>query len=113
MATAEAASKTNRVAQLFGLSGERWMRHANPVSVWTRFAALPLIALSIWSRDWIGWWCVVPLVLSNVWLMVNPLFFAPPRSTRNWASRGVLGERVWTERDRASSRRSSADGSCT
>ena len=43
---------------------------------------------------------MVPLVLSNVWLMVNPRFLAPPRSTRNWASRGVLGERVWTEGDR-------------
>jgi uncharacterized protein DUF6653 len=29
-------------------------------------------------------------------MMVNPL--APPRSTRNWASKGVLGERIWTER---------------
>jgi hypothetical protein len=28
------------------------MRHANPVSVWTRFAVLPLLALAVWSREW-------------------------------------------------------------
>lgn len=32
-----------RVARLFGLRGESWMRHANPWSVWTRFSVLPLL----------------------------------------------------------------------
>jgi hypothetical protein len=41
-----------RVASLFGLKGDSWMRHANPVSVWTRFAVLPLLALAVWSREW-------------------------------------------------------------
>jgi hypothetical protein len=87
-----------RVAKVFGLTGDNWTRHANPVSVATRFAVLPLLALSIWSRDWIGWWSLVPIVLSLVFMMINPLLFAKPRSTRNWASRGVFGERVWSER---------------
>jgi len=77
------------------------MRHANPVSVWTRFAVLPMLVLSIWSRDWVGLLCLIPLALSIVWLFVNPLFFAPPSSTRNWASKGVLGERIWSERKRS------------
>ncbi|GAA0898101.1 DUF6653 family protein [Virgisporangium aurantiacum] len=88
-----------RIAKLFGLQGDNWMRHANAVSVWTRFAVLPMIVVSIWSRDWIGWWSLVPLGLSLVFMMVNPLLFAPPRSTRNWASKAVLGERVWAERN--------------
>ncbi len=96
-----AAVPTGGVARMFGLHGDSWMRHANPASVWTRFAALPMIILSVWSRDWIGWWCLVPLLLSNVWLMVNPMFFRPPASTKSWASRGVLGERVWTEGDKS------------
>ena len=87
-----------RVAKLFGLSGDSWQRHANPISVATRFAVLPMLALSIWSRDWIGWWCLVPIVLSLVFMMVNPLLFPKPRSTRNWASKGVFGEQVWSER---------------
>lgn len=87
-----------RVAKLFGLTGDAWMRHANPVSVVTRFAVLPLLALSIWSRDWIGWWCLVPIAASLIFMVVNPVLFPRPRSTRNWASKGVLGERVWSER---------------
>jgi hypothetical protein len=58
---------SSSVTKLFGLEGEAWMRHANPVSVWTRFAVLPLL-------------------------------FPPPRSTRHWASKGVFGERIWTDR---------------
>ena len=88
-----------RVAKVFGLTGDNWTRHANPVSVATRFGVLPLLALSIWSRDWIGWWCLVPIVLSLVFMMVNPLLFPKPRSTRNWASKGVFGERVWSQRN--------------
>jgi hypothetical protein len=33
-------------------------------------------------------------------MMVNPLLFPPPRSTRHWTSKGVFGERIWTERDK-------------
>jgi hypothetical protein len=86
------------VNKLFGLEGDNWMRHANPVSVWTRFAVLPLLALAVWSREWIGWWSLAAVALALVFMMVNPLLFPPPRSTRNWASRGVFGERIWTER---------------
>jgi hypothetical protein len=89
------------VAQLFGLKGDSWMRHANPTSVWTRFLALPLLVVALWSRDWIGWLSLIPIVLSLVWMAINPVFFAKPRSTRNWASKGVLGERVWAEGDKA------------
>ena len=88
----------HRVAKLFGLEGDKWMRHANPWSVGTRFAVLPMLALSVWSRDWIGWWSLVPIALSVVFLLINPLLFPPPRSTRNWASRGVFGERVYANR---------------
>jgi hypothetical protein len=61
----------------------------------------PLLVLSIWSRDWIGWWSLIPIALSVVWLCVNPLFFTEPRSTNNWASKGVFRERIWTEGDRS------------
>ena len=89
-----------RLARLFGLQGDTWMRHANPVSVWTRFAVLPLLAASIWSRDWIGWWSLIPIVLSLVFMVVNPLLFPAPASTRNWASKCVFGERIWTDRNK-------------
>ena len=37
------------------------MRHANPWSVWTRFTCVSLMALAVWSRTWIGWYCVIPI----------------------------------------------------
>ncbi|GAA4865214.1 DUF6653 family protein [Actinomycetospora straminea] len=83
-----------RVARLFGLRGDRWLRHANPWSVWTRFAVLPLLAIAAWSRVWIGWWALVAALVVVAFTVVNPLLFPPPRSTRNWASKAVLGERV-------------------
>lgn len=93
------AATERRVAKLFGLEGEHWARHANPISVWTRFAVLPLLAVAVWSRVWIGWWSVLAVALTVVFMVVNPLLFPPPRSTRNWASKGVFGERIWTDRD--------------
>ncbi|MET0864988.1 MAG: DUF6653 family protein [Nakamurella sp.] len=89
-----------RVAKAFGLEGDKWLRHANPVSVWTRFAILPVLAVAIWSYDWIGWWSLVPTGLVLVFLMINPLLFREPSSTRNWASEAVFGERIWADRNR-------------
>lgn len=89
-----------RIAKSFGLRGDSWMKHANPWSVWTRFSVVSLLALAIWSRDWIGIWCLVPIGLAIAWMFVNPLLFGVPKSTRNWASRAVLGERIWVDRNK-------------
>jgi hypothetical protein len=89
-----------RLADVFGMSDRVWRRHANPWSVWTRFVVLPLMALAIWSRVWIGPWAWAPVVALLVWLWVNPRVFAEPRSTQSWASRAVLGERIWLNRKR-------------
>ncbi|MBN8290605.1 hypothetical protein JI664_01375 [Rhodobacter sp. NTK016B] len=89
-----------RVAQVFRLTDDNWMKHANPWSVWTRYSVLPLIVLAFWSRIWIGWWCLIPGIASLLWVFLNPIFFPKPRSTRNWASRSVLGERVYLNRDK-------------
>lgn len=82
------------VAQAFRMDDESWRRHANPWSVWTRFAAIPLMLLAIWSRAWIGWWCLLPIALVIVWLFVNPSAF-PPVEPHSWAARGIYGERAW------------------
>ena len=89
-----------KIAQLFKLTDENWMKHANPISVWSRYSVLPFILFSFWSRIWIGWWCLVPVVLSLLWLFFNPILFNKPKSTQNWASKAVLGERVYLNRDK-------------
>ena len=89
-----------KVAGFFRLSGENWMRHASPWSVYTRYSVLPLIMLAFWSRIWLGWWCLIPVAVSLVWMFLNPVLFSKPKSTDNWASKAVLGERVWQDRDK-------------
>ena len=88
----------SRIAQWFAMSDETWQRHANPWSVWTRFTVLPILVLSIWSRAWVGWWSLLSVAIAIAWAWLNPRIFPKPRSTDNWASRSVLGERVWLNR---------------
>lgn len=76
------------------------MKHANPWSVWTRYSVLPAIVLAFWSRVWIGWWCLIPGIVVLLWVFLNPILFSKPISTRNWASKAVLGERVYLNRDK-------------
>jgi len=78
-----------------------WRRHANPWSVWTRFAAIPAMIIAVWSRVWLGWWALVPVVVVIVWLVINPVVFRPVDPPTAWASKAVYGEQLWlTERDR-------------
>lgn len=86
------AKATERV---MAMDDRTWQRHANPWSGWTRVLSMPLFSVAVWSRDWIGWWCLVPSLLTIVWVWINPRLFPPPASLDNWMSRGVLGERVW------------------
>jgi hypothetical protein len=88
-----------KIAAAFKLSDEAWQRHANPWSVWTRNTVLPILVVAIWSRVWLGWWSLVPIALAVLWMWLNPHVFPPPASTDNWASKAVLGERVWLNRD--------------
>ena len=81
-----------------GMDDATWARHANPWSGWTRVTILPLFALAIWSRVWIGWWALLSLILLVFWTWINPRLFAEPKSLDSWMSQAVLGERVWLAR---------------
>jgi len=81
------------------MDDETWERHSNPWSVYSRFTILPLISISFWSREWVGLYCVVPIVLSILWIWLNPRLFGAPKSTENWASMGTFGERIYLNRN--------------
>ncbi len=87
--------QTSTLARLHGMDDAVWQSHANPLSVWTRVPVLPLLALAIWARVWLGWFCLFPIAALMFWTWINPRAFGPPTSTDNWASKGVMGERVW------------------
>ena len=88
----------NIVERWFRMTDDVWERHANPLSVWTRYLSLPALALAIWSRVWIGEWAWIPVLLSLFWIWLNPRVFPKPCSTENWVSKSVLGERLWLQR---------------
>lgn len=88
----------SKIAKKFKLDDKTWMKHANPWSVYTRTSALPILILAIWSRIWFGWWSLVLIILAVAWIWFNPRIFPESEYTDNWASRGVLGERVWLNR---------------
>lgn len=79
------------------MTPEIWARHSNPWSGWSRLSVLPLFAIAIWSRVWIGWWAILPGAAIMFWTWMNPRLFPPPASTDNWMSQGVLGEKIWLE----------------
>ena len=88
-----------KIARAFALDDVTWLRHANPWSVILRFTVLPILVLAFWSRLWFGWWAVIPVALSLLWIWFNPRIFPAPRSLDHWTSKAVLGERVWLDRD--------------
>ena len=60
-----------KIAQLFRMDEKTRRRHANPWSVFSRFSMIPLISLAFWSRIWLGWWSLVPIII------ITPLIFFP------------------------------------
>lgn len=94
-------SVESAAARFFQMSDDVWERHANPWSVWTRYPCLPLLAIAVWSRVWIGWMSVLLVALICLWIWLNPRVFSKPKSTDNWASKAVLGERVMLRHDKA------------
>lgn len=84
--------------RLMQMDDATWRRHANPWSVYTRISCLPLIVLAVWSRVWLGWWCLIPLALTILWTWLNPRLFKEPKSLDSWASKGVMGERLFLDR---------------
>lgn len=88
-----------RIARIFALDDETWLRHASPWSVILRNTALPILILAFWSRLWLGWWALLPVALALLWTWFNPRIFPAPHSLDHWTSKSVLGERVWLNRD--------------
>jgi hypothetical protein len=56
---------------------------------------------AVWSRQWLGWWAVAPVLLVIAWLAINPFVFPAVGPSRSWVSKGIFGEQFWlTERER-------------
>jgi hypothetical protein len=71
------------------LSERVWRRHSSPWSVWTRILSYPLVYLPFWNRSWKQGAAVA------AWFAANPVIFPEPEDDSSWATRGVLGEKLW------------------
>ncbi len=89
---------TKLTENLMSMDEASWQRHANPISVYLRFSLLPLITLAFYSREWVGVYSLIFIVLSFVWVWLNPRLFRTPKTTNNWASMDTFGERVYLNR---------------
>mgnify|MGYP001176927696 FL=1 len=89
-----------KISSSFKMDEKTWNRHSNPWSVVTRVTVTPILVLSLWSRVIFGWYSIILVIFGLIWMYVNPRVFSPPKSTNNWASKGVFGERVWVNRDK-------------
>ena len=69
-----------------------WARHTSPWSVWTRFVGGSLLFVALYNHLW---WVLVGV---GIFLIINPFLFPEPESKKSWASRSVLGERLWTQK---------------
>lgn len=83
------ASKMKSIAALktiiergiaLNLEGDIWLKHTNPWSIWTKFAMLLFLIIAFLFRVWIGWYCLIPIILLVIWIEVNPCFKASPYS---------------------------------
>ncbi|MDD4126980.1 MAG: hypothetical protein PHV39_04765, partial [Methanomicrobium sp.] len=54
--------------------------------------------IAFWSRVWLGVWFIIPVLVALLWTYLNPRLFKKPESYENWASKSVLGERIWLNR---------------
>lgn len=88
-----------KIAGAFALDDAAWRRHASPWSVALRNTVLPFLVLAFWSRQYLGWYAVVPVGIAFLWTWYNPRIFPAPASFDHWASKAVFGERVWLNRD--------------
>lgn len=91
---------TKTAEKLMSMDEATWQRHSNPWSVYTRFSIMPLLSLAFWSRDWIGYYAVIPIFICFMWTWLNPRLFGVPTQTNNWASKGTFGERIYLDRKR-------------
>lgn len=83
-------------ARLFKMNDEVWVKHSNPMSVWSRvLTLLPLSGVLYW-REYFGTYLLPIVFVFILWLWLNPRIFPVPRSNDNWAARAVFGEKLLT-----------------
>ncbi len=89
-----------KIADLFRLNDEARNRHAHPWSVISRSIVLPILIIAFWSRLWLGYWAIIPVILALVWTWLTQRSSLPRIHLTIDHTIAVLGERIWMNRDK-------------
>lgn len=66
-----------------------FVRHAHPISAWSRWASTPLVVVPLWYRRS---WTALPIA---AWMIINPIITPPATDDHAFATRAILGEEQW------------------
>lgn len=79
----------------------RWAGRSHPWCVYTRLAAALLLIIALTTHRSLGIYAAIPIGLCLFFIIVNPFIFRPPKDDTHWATRSVLGQRLWRQRENA------------
>jgi hypothetical protein len=69
-----------------------------PLERHLRGTVLLIRIIAFWSRVWLGYWAVIPVILAIICTLFNPKIFSAPDSFDHRVSKAVLSERIWMNR---------------
>lgn len=73
----------------------RWAGRSHPLCVYSRLAAAYFLVLCVYTYRWLSYDAIWPIGMCLFFLLINPFIFPAPRHDRAWATRAVLGQRLW------------------
>ena len=77
----------------------RWAGRSHPWCVYSRLAAALLLIVALTTHRGLGIYALIPIGLCLFFIIVNPFVFPAPKDDSRWATRSVLGQRIWRGRE--------------
>ena len=83
------------------IEDRRWAGRSHPWCVYSRLAAALALIVVLTSHRELGVYALIPISLCLFFIIVNPFIFPAPKDDSHWATRTVLGQRIWRSREHA------------
>lgn len=77
----------------------RWAGRSHPLCVYSRLAAALALIVVLTTHRSLGVYALVPVGICLFFILVNPFVFPAPEDDKSWATRSVLGQRLWRKRE--------------
>ncbi|MEZ5924885.1 MAG: DUF6653 family protein [Hyphomicrobiaceae bacterium] len=81
------------------LEDRRWAGRSHPWCVYTRLAAALALIVAITTHRSLGVQALIPIGVCLFFIIINPFIFPAPKDKTRWATRSVLGQRLWRRRE--------------